>query len=244
MKDYNRAFKILTCNFFKFKNYRRMHLSLAIIVGILMSPFAIMGLMTLGFLYVVYYFFKLLLLPAEFLMNFIRFEGKEVKHATQVVIYLVGFPTIFSYYAIVAIQLVTMHIMYLISFIYLWFASLCGFKFRPILHDVDEDLEIEQGPKYNIAVPVVFIAVILSSSALFITSMVLVNLLLIQFPVVLLILNIVFAVLFALLIPLFYLIYVPLVFGHKFKKSPEVEPEPAESKPVEVHPVDTTEKPQ
>ncbi|MFA5283816.1 MAG: hypothetical protein WC366_04865 [Bacilli bacterium] len=235
MKDYKQSFAVLSSNFFKFKSYRRMHPVLAIFCGIFMIPFALVGLMSLGFLYVYYYFFKLLLLPAEYLMSFIRFEGKEVKHATQAVIYFVGFPTVFMYYSLIAFEIIGIHIMYLITFVYLYLASLCGFKFRPILRQVDEDIEIEQGPKYNIAIPVVFISVLATLLSLFIVSIVLLDPILlyqIKDPVTHVVTNVTLSIHYYiyLIAPLFYAIYIPLTFGRPIKKvQPPVELKPAES---------------
>lgn len=236
MKDYNQAFKMLANNFFKFKNYRRMNPVLAVIVGILMLPFTIMGLVTFGLLYVYYYFFKLLLLPAEYLMNIIRAEGKEVKHATQAVIYFVGFPTAFTFYTLIAFEMIGIHIMYLVSFIYLYFASLCGFKFKPVLRNTDEDLEIEQGPKYNVAIPLVFIIVLVSLITGYILTMLLVDPIILsqtRDPITRTVITVGFSIhdfIYPAII-LFYLIYVPLAFGHKVKKLPEIETKPIENNP-------------
>ncbi|MEA5061538.1 MAG: hypothetical protein VB015_03930 [Erysipelotrichaceae bacterium] len=224
MKDYNQAFKILANNFFKFKNYRRMHPVLAVIVGILMLPFTIMGLVSLGMSYVYYYFFKLLLLPAEYLMNIIRAEGKEVKHATQAVIYFIGFPVAFMFYTLIALEMIGLHIMYLVTFVYLYFASLCGFKFKPVLRNTDEDIEIEQGPNYNVAIPLVFIIVVLGLIAAFVVTMIFVK------PIILSTTMMPLSIHMCIypIIPLFYLLYVPLAFGGVVKKTPVVEVKPVE----------------
>lgn len=240
MKDYDKSFKILADNFFKFKNYRRMHPVLAVIIGILMLPFTLAGLLMLGLLYVYYYFFKLLVLPADYLMGIIRNEGKEVKHATQAVIYLIGFPFAFVYYALIAFEIIGIHILYIVTFVYLYFASLCGFRFKPILLTSDDDIEIEQRPKYNVAIPVVFIVVVLVIIAAFVLTWIFVD------PIVLYqyrdpITRIEYTSTFSVhnviyeFIPLFYLIYIPLAFGHKSKKVVEV---------VEEKPVDNVVPPQ
>lgn len=234
MKDYDKSFKILADNFFKFKNYRRMHPVLAVIIGILMLPFTLAGLVMLGLLYVYYYFFKLLVLPADYLMGIIRNEGKEVKHATQAVIYFIGFPVAFTYYALIAFEIIGIHILYIVTFVYLYFASLCGFKFKPILLYSDDDIEIEQRPKYNVAIPVVFITVVLVLIAAFVLTIIFVDPIVlyqyidpitrIQYDSTLSIHYIIYP-----LIPLFYLIYVPLAFGHKPKKVVEVEVKPVDN---------------
>ncbi|MFA7032870.1 MAG: hypothetical protein WC201_04855, partial [Bacilli bacterium] len=106
MKNYYRTIQMRMKEFLLWENYRQMPLALAILSGIVMIPATIMAFVLFGFLSVIYFFFYLFSLPANFLLEFIKGEGREVKHATQAVIYFIGFPFIFFWYVYMAVAIV------------------------------------------------------------------------------------------------------------------------------------------
>jgi len=110
--------------FLLWENYRQMPLALAILSGIVMIPATIMAFVLFGFLSVIYFFFYLFSLPANFLLEFIKGEGREVKHATQAIIYLIGFPFIFMWYIYMAFSIVQLYLCYIVYDVALYYASL------------------------------------------------------------------------------------------------------------------------
>ena len=142
---------------FQFKKYKAMPLILAILVGIFMFPVALISAILAVAVYLPGYMFAIVSQPVESLHKLLNNEGKEVKHGTQALIYLLSWGFIFVAYASLASLSVVLTVLYsLFSIVtYLW--TLGGFKFH--LFASEEDISIELDRKYNLFVPIVFIAV-------------------------------------------------------------------------------------
>lgn len=142
---------------FQFKKYKAMPLILAILVGIFMLPVALISAILAVAVYLPGYMFAIVSQPVESLHKLLNNEGKEVKHGTQALIYLLSWGFIFVAYASLASLSVVLTVLYsLFSIVtYLW--TLGGFKFH--LFASEEDISIELDRKYNLFVPIVFIAV-------------------------------------------------------------------------------------
>jgi hypothetical protein len=141
MKKYYSVIKQNMMEFLKFKNYHQMHIALAIFSFIVMLPFIIGTFVIFGLLSVVYFFFYLMGLPAEFLLSFIRQEGKEVKHATQTVIYIIGFPVIFLWYLYMSLSIFAIYIGNIFFEINRYYGSLAGVPFKANLGKAAEALD-------------------------------------------------------------------------------------------------------
>lgn len=143
---------------FKFKKYKAMNNVCAVFVGICMSPFVLISFVLAAFLYVTGFMFKLIATPIENIHNLAHSEGAEVKHATQVVIYLISWPLIFFWYTVISLMLLQLALLYAIfsCITYIW--SLGGFKFHLFASDSDE-ISIEAYGKYNIILPLAYLIV-------------------------------------------------------------------------------------
>lgn len=131
--------------FLKFKNYHQMHIALAIFSFIVMLPFIVSTFVIFAFLSVVYFFFYLLGLPADFLLSFIRQEGKDVKHATQTVIYIIGFPIIFLWHVHMSLSIFLIYIGNIFFEINRYYGALAGVSFKANLGKAVEALD-EKAP--------------------------------------------------------------------------------------------------
>ena len=152
----SRASAVL-CEAFKLKKYKAMPLVLAIIVGIFMLPIAIAGLVCAGVLYVSGYLFSVVSLPIQRLHKLLRDEGQGVHSATQFIIYFLSWSFVFSCYAMLSLFLISLTVLYTVFSILTYIWTLGGFKFHAFASD--EDISIEVDGKYNILIPVIFIAV-------------------------------------------------------------------------------------
>jgi len=130
MKNYYRTIQARMREFLLWENYRQMPLALAILSGIVMAPVILIVFVLFGILSVIYFFFYLFSLPANFLLEFIKGEGREVKHATQAVIYFIGFPFIFLWYVYMAVAIVFVYIGYILYSVALYYASLGSVALR------------------------------------------------------------------------------------------------------------------
>lgn len=142
---------------FQFKKYKAMPLILALLVGIFMLPVALISAILAVAVYLPGYMFAIVSQPVESLHKLLNNEGKEVKHATQALIYLLSWGFIFVAYASLASLSIVLTVLYsLFSIVtYLW--TLGGFKFH--LFASEENISIELAGKYNLFAPIVFIAV-------------------------------------------------------------------------------------
>ena len=142
---------------FSLKKYKAMPLPLAIIVGIFMLPTVIASFICAAVLYVMGYLFSVISLPVQRLHKLLRDEGQSVHNATQFIIYFISWGFIFFAYALLSFFLIMLTVLYSVFAIltYLW--SLGGFKFHVFAND--EDISIEVNGKYNVIIPIVFIAI-------------------------------------------------------------------------------------
>ena len=142
---------------FKFKKYKAMHPAFAVFVGIFMLPVVVASFAAAGILAVLTFAFEVLSSPVKYVHGIVNKEGKEVKHATQAIVYLFSWPFVFAAYALTGLLLVAIFPIYaLLSFLlYVW--TLGGFKFH--LFPVEDDIAVEVNGRYNFILPAVFIAV-------------------------------------------------------------------------------------
>lgn len=216
MKKYYSVIKQNMMEFLKFKNYHQMHIALAIFSFIVMLPFIIGSFVIFGFLSVVYFFFYLMGLPAEFLLSFIRQEGKEVKHATQTVIYIIGFPVIFLWHLYMSLSIFVIYIGYILFEVNIYYASLAGVVFKPnltkMVEKLDENVPVENLNEKRHFVTEPLVLIIVNAVLYFFGSLIFV-LFFFAFGSPTFAYNMLG--IFYMLPTLFTLIFVPLAFGRK-----------------------------
>ena len=142
---------------FKFKKYKAMPTALAVFTGILMIPFVVASFFVTAIFAVLSFAFAVFTSPVKFLHGVANNEGKDVKHATQFIIYFISWPLIFLCYAMMSLMLLIIAPTYAILSIlpYIW--SFGGFKFHLFMTDND-DISITVEKKY-LGIPLGFIIV-------------------------------------------------------------------------------------
>ena len=139
------------------KKYKAMPLVFAIIVGIFMLPVVAVSAILAVLVYVLGYLFSVVSLPLQSLHKLLHEEGQSVKHATQFLVYLVSWGFVFTAYASLTFLMVTLTVLYSLFSIFTYLWTLGGFKFH--LFATEEDIAVEVDGKYNILIPIIFIAI-------------------------------------------------------------------------------------
>ena len=142
---------------FTFRKYKAMHNVLAVFTGILMIPIVIASFLATAVFAALAFTFSILASPVKYLHEIVRGEREGVKHATQFIIYLISWPTVFFLYVLMSGLLLLMLPTYaLLTFLlYVW--SLGGFKFHLFPNQYD-DLSIEVEGRYRY-LPLIFIII-------------------------------------------------------------------------------------
>ena len=132
-----------------FRNYKRMSLVCAILSAIVVIPFIIqyVALMLVYGLLIILY--KLISSPVDYLLGFVKGEGNQVQHATQAVIYFIGFPFIFFMKVLLSIVVFVIAVLHFVVSVIGYIASLGGISFSPfVLNPVDRTKE-KKTPAYS-----------------------------------------------------------------------------------------------
>ena len=155
--DFLKKMTTLLKEAFKFKKYKAMAPAFAVFTGILMLPIVVASFAVVALLGVLGFAFSVLSAPVRYLHQIVTDEGKGTKHATQTIIYLISWPTVFFLYVLMSVLLLLIIPTYaLLSFLtYVW--SLGGFKFHLFANQVD-DISVEVNGRYAL-LPLVFIIV-------------------------------------------------------------------------------------
>lgn len=137
--NYDVKMKNMILELLKFKQYKRMHLAFKILVAILEFPFILILLLSVGSFYLTYAIFRSISEPIDFINNLIKEEGKEVKHASQFIIYFFGFPVVLIGTIFTSGLTFFIFFEFLFSSIFGEVVSLHGFKFQPFISKTDDD---------------------------------------------------------------------------------------------------------
>lgn len=144
----------------KFKQYKRMHLAFKILVAILEFPFILLLLLSVGSFYLTYAIFRSISEPIDYINNLIKEEGKEVKHASQFIIYFFGFPVILIGTIFTSGLTFFIFFEFLFSSIFGEVVSLHGFKFQPFISKTDDDFSISiSEEKFKLWRPLTFVII-------------------------------------------------------------------------------------
>ena len=142
---------------FKFKKYKAMKPVFAVFTGIFMLPFVIASFALTISLSVLSFWFTLISSPVKTIHALVHDEGQTVKHATQMIVYLISWPLIFAIYAMMSILVLMIIPTYTLFMFFTYIWSLGGFKFH-LFANYEGDIAIEVNGEYNY-LPSIFIAV-------------------------------------------------------------------------------------
>jgi len=175
--DFELTFVKAVKEFFKFKQYKRVHPALAVFVGILLSPFLLAVLFLVASFYCALFFIKAAFAIADYLEEVISNSAKDQVPGVQIVIYLVGYPVFFF---IKVFQACTMSYFFVCNFMFQLYGhifSCDGFKFSaflfggkndPVKHfktpEVKQSTQVAVGVLVGI-IYVIIIAIIAASCA-------------------------------------------------------------------------------
>lgn len=123
--------------FFAFKQYKRIPVGLAVCAGILLSPFLLAVIFMIPSFYILLFMYKLLSSPVDYLLNCIRTESDSLP--IQVVLYLVGYPLIFTIKFALAMFGMVFFTMYFFFMLFAYIYGWGGIKFQPFLFDASAD---------------------------------------------------------------------------------------------------------
>ena len=158
--NYGVKMKNMILELLKFKQYKRMHLAFKILVAILEFPFILLLLLSVGSFYLTYAIFRSISEPIDFINNLIKEEGKEVKHASQFIIYFFGFPVILIGTIFTSGLTFFIFFEFLFSSIFGEVVSLHGFKFQPFISQTDDDFSISiSEEKFKLWRPLTFVII-------------------------------------------------------------------------------------
>ena len=158
--NYDVKMKNMILELLKFKQYKRMHLAFKILVAILEFPFILILLLSVGSFYLTYAIFRSISEPIDFINNLIKEEGKEVKHASQFIIYFFGFPVVLIGTIFTSSLTFFIFFEFLFSSIFGEVVSLHGFKFQPFISQTDDDFSISiSEEKFKLWRPLTFVII-------------------------------------------------------------------------------------
>ena len=158
--NYDVKMKNMILELLKFKQYKRMHLAFKILVAILELPFILILLLSVGSFYLTYAIFRSISEPIDYINNLIKEEGKEVKHASQFIIYFFGFPVILIGTIFTSGLTFFIFFEFLFSSIFGEVVSLHGFKFQPFISQTDDDFSLSiSEEKFKLWRPLTFVII-------------------------------------------------------------------------------------
>ncbi len=153
-------YKALLSDSLTLKNYKRMSKFAAILCAILLLPFIALYACVMALYGLALIAKKIIDSPTDYLLSFVKDEGRDVKHATQAVIYLIGFPLIFALKALTCALVFVIFVTHFAASLIGYIATLGGMKFSPFLIDeTDRKSAAATAGKYGKAGVIVFILI-------------------------------------------------------------------------------------
>ena len=145
---------------FTFKKYKAMGIPSAVLSGLIVSPFVALSFIVAFITYLFSFFFEIAKNPLNFFFNVVHNEGQEVKHGTQVVVYLISWPVISFLYLLLSFSLILLSLLYavLACLTYIW--SFGGFKFHLFVKDA-QNISIKVKNNYKPVWLILFIVIAL-----------------------------------------------------------------------------------
>lgn len=119
--------------------YKRMPQVYRVLMIILMIPHIVMFIASLVNYYVLLFAHKMLSAPKDYLQNWLKAEGSEVKHATQAVLYFLCIPIIWTFQIILALQAISFFCVWFLAMISAYIISLGGIRWQPFINEAKYD---------------------------------------------------------------------------------------------------------
>lgn len=119
--------------FYAMKNYSKINKGLAVLVGILLSPFILATIALSWVCYIVLVAIAIFEAPGAFLNKYMLDTSKQVSAAAQFMIYFFGFPVVFAYYCAIASLMIACQVLFLFLQIFGWLGGIGGITFQPFL---------------------------------------------------------------------------------------------------------------
>ena len=123
--------------FFAFKQFKRIHVGLAVCAGILMSPFLLAVIAMIPAFYILQFCYKMVSAPADYLLQNIRNEGQSTP--VKAVVYFVGYPMVFLMKIALSVFSVEFFVMYFFFMLFAYIYGFGGIKFQPFLFEASTD---------------------------------------------------------------------------------------------------------
>ena len=123
--------------FFAFKQFKRIHVGLAVCAGILMSPFLFAVIAMIPAFYILQFCYKMVSAPADYLLQAIRNEGQSTP--VKAVVYFVGYPTVFLMKIALSVFSVEFFVMYFFFMLFAYIYGFGGIKFQPFIFEASTD---------------------------------------------------------------------------------------------------------
>lgn len=123
--------------FFEFKQFKRIPVGLAIVAGILLSPFLLAVIFMIPAFYILQFCYKIVAAPADFLLQSIREESDNT--VVKAVVYFVGYPFVFLMKIALSVFSVEFFVMYFFFMLFAWIYGCGGIKFQPFIFEATTD---------------------------------------------------------------------------------------------------------
>lgn len=123
--------------FFEFKQFKRIPIGLAVVAGILLSPFLLAVIFMIPAFYILQFCYKIFAAPADFLIQSIREESDNT--VVKAVVYFVGYPVVFLMKIALSAFSVEFFVMYFFFMLFAWIYGCGGIKFQPFLFEATTD---------------------------------------------------------------------------------------------------------
>ena len=133
-------------------------------------PFIILSAFSAAGFYVTLFFYKALTAPIEFLHKTVREEGQQVKHATQVIVYWIGFPLVFFLYAFVAFLTIGFYFQWFFLMLLIYITTLGGVKWQPFVSEAKYDEEVDYECFPGVTGTSIFVVILAVLFLLFVVS--------------------------------------------------------------------------
>lgn len=123
--------------FFEFNQFKRIPVGLAVVAGILLSPFLLAVIFMIPAFYILQFCYKIVAAPADFLLQSIREESDNT--VVKAVVYFVGYPVVFLMKIALSAFSVEFFVMYFFFMLFAWIYGCGGIKFQPFIFEATTD---------------------------------------------------------------------------------------------------------
>lgn len=111
------------------------------ITRLLLLPFSLFALFAVLGYYITLFFYKAVLAPVNHLEKIVKRESDETGAGAQVVVYLFAFPLLFICNVAMSFVTISFYFQWFFCVLWLYFATLHGIRWQPILTDASFDEE-------------------------------------------------------------------------------------------------------